>query len=143
MPAGNVRGSVSTTNNIPLAAGWSIGPVPAAQTNPTVRMSHDGGGATSTTARRRGTNSTKSEKRRKRDQARQDRFRSSRMSRQQKSKMRQLTSGSKRFMKSLVLSHEELRDGVRSFDKAAADYSVPRGVDPEFSAVDRASETEA
>jgi hypothetical protein len=57
--------------------------------------------------------------------------------------MRQLVSGSKKFKKSLQLSHEELRDGVKSFDKSKEEYTVPQGVDPDLSAVDRASTTEA
>ena len=92
---------------------------------------------------RRGTNSIKSDKRRRKDQARQDRFRASQMSRRQKKRMRQLTSGSKKFMKTLELSHEELRDGVKTFDRSTADLSVPRGVDPDLSAVAQASSTEA
>eukprot|EP00956_Cyclotella_meneghiniana_P023606 scaffold46222_cov40-Cyclotella_meneghiniana.AAC.4 len=65
------------------------------------------------------------------------------MSQLQKRRMRQLQSGSKKFMKSLRLSHEELRDGVRTFDRSTADISVPKGVDPDLSAVDRAATTEA
>eukprot|EP00956_Cyclotella_meneghiniana_P022376 scaffold42312_cov96-Cyclotella_meneghiniana.AAC.4 len=46
-------------------------------------------------------------------------------------------------MKSIQLSHSELRDVVKSYDKERADYSVPMNIDPDLAAVDRASATEA
>ena len=55
-----------------------------------------------------------------------DRYRASQMSQKQKRRVRQLVAGNKKFKNSLQLSHEELRDGVKSFDKSRAEYTVHR-----------------
>eukprot|EP00956_Cyclotella_meneghiniana_P004446 scaffold5449_cov52-Cyclotella_meneghiniana.AAC.14 len=140
-PDGNVCLGVQSTNNIPWCSAWSVGYRQAPE--PGTNGEHISGVSSTRFRRSRGTNSTRGEKRRKRDQARQDQYRASRMSREQKRRMRQLTSGSRKFMKSIQLSHSELRDGVKSYDRERADYSVPTNIDPDLAAVDRASATEA
>ena len=75
--------------------------------------------------------SRQSDKRRRRDQARQDRFRSRTMNEAQRKKMRRFISGAKKFKKSLVLTHEDKRDGVKNFDRNHVDYTVPKDIDPD------------
>lgn len=86
--------------------------------------------------------SRQSDKRRRRDQARQDRFRSRTMNEAQRKKMRRFISGAKKFKKSLVLTHEDKRDGVKNFDRNHVDYTVPKDIDPDQTAINKGAEVE-